>query len=298
MISLCLSDLTTARTSRRSSARLAYPITILLTLAAFASPSQSRPIDSPAGSVHGTVNMMSPDGQSYVASGAQVRLIGATRDAPHFAIADYSGQYKFDSVRPGSYQLEVTLDGFEKVTRPLTIHPGEAISQNVNLAVRGEREEESAKAERVGLNLSAAAHVTGIKQPPSDNDPVASERLRETVLLSLKVSRASQNGLTVRSFGASNHRFELDSARRFLSSPDQTVHMPKLFSPEIKVFKSFRLSVSPKVSLKKPSRSRRPQFPDVSNPRDFRGNLNGANFGALSNGLGRMVGARLVIEKK
>ena len=293
------SKLSSARTARSSSARLVYPIAILLTLAAFASPLQSRPIDSPAGSVHGTVNVITPDGRSYGAPGAQVRLIGATRDALQVAIADDSGQYKFDSVRPGSYQLEVALDGFEKVTRPLTIRAGEAISENVNLVVKGGREEESARAERVGLNLKDAGFSTEIKQPASHTDPVASERLRDTVLLSMKGSRASHGGLTVNSIAASYNPFNPNSVRHFLSTLNQMVHVPKLFSPEIQVLKSFGLRVSPRVSHgQKPGQ--RLTFPDVQGfyPRDFQGNLANANFGVFSNGVGRMLGMRLVIEKK
>jgi hypothetical protein len=297
---LCLSNLSSARTSRSSSARLAYPIAILLTLAAFASPSQSRPIDFPAGSVHGTINVISPDGQSYGAPGAQVRLIGATRDALQLAIADDSGQYRFGSVRPGSYQLEVALDGFEKVTRPLTIHASEAISENVNLVVKGVREEGSTKAERVGLNLKDAEFSAEIRQPASSTDPVVSERLRDAVLLSMKGSRASRSGLTVNSIAASYNTFNPNSARHFLSTPDRMVHVPKLSSPEIQVLKGLSLSVSPRVSLKNPSHSRRSQFPDVqgSYPRDFQGNLANSRFGVLSSGVGRIFGMRFVIEKK
>lgn len=298
--SLCLSRLSSASTSRSSSARLVYPIAILLILAAFTSPSQSRPIDSPTGSVHGTINVISPDGQSSGAPGAQVRLIGATRDALRLAIADDSGQYKFGSVRPGSYQLEVALDGFEKVTRPLTIHAGEAISENVNLVVKGGREEESAKAARVGLNLKDAGFSTEIKQPASHTDPVVSERLRDTVLLSMKGARASHGGLTVDSIAASYNTFNPNSAGYFLSTPDRMVHVPKLSSPEIQVLKGLSLSVSPRVSLKNPSHSWRPRFPDVqgSYPQDFQGSQANSRFGVLSNGVGRMFGMRFMIEKK
>jgi hypothetical protein len=297
---ICVSKLSSARTSRSSSAKLAYPIAILLTLAAFASPSQSRPIDSSAGSVHGTINVISPDGQSYGAPGAQVRLIGATRDALQLAIADHSGQYKFDNVPPGSYLLEVTLDGFEKLTRPITISAGETNVENIMLVVKGVREEDIVKAERVGLSLNAARHAIEIKQPAPQIDPVASERLRDTVLLSMKDSRASHWGLPVNSIAASYDTFDPAPARHFLSTPNQVGHVPKFSSPEIRVLKSLSLSISPRVSLKNPNHSRRSQFPDVqgSYPRDFRGNLASTNCGVFSNGVGRMLGMRFVIEKK
>jgi hypothetical protein len=226
-------------------------------------------------------------------------LIGVTTDALQLAIADHSGQYRFDTVLPGSYQLEVTLDGLEKLTRPITICAGETKVENITLVVKGVRED-IVKAERVGLNLKASDHATEIKQPAPQTDPVASERLRNTVLLSMKGSRASHGRLTVNNIAAGYETFDPTSARHFLSTPNQVVHVPKFSSPEIQILKSLCLSVSPRVSLKNPNHSRRPQFPDVqgSYPRDFQGNLAGTNFGAFSNGVGRTFGVRLVIEKK
>jgi hypothetical protein len=296
----CLSALNRARTAQRTSARLAYPIAILLTLAALASPAPARPIYSLTGSMHGTISVVDPNGQSCGAPGAQVRLISATADAFQLAIADHSGQYKFDSVLPGSYQLEVTLDGFEKATRPITICAGETNVENITLVVRGVREQDIVKAERVGLNLKAANHAAEIKQPAAQNDPVASERLRDTVLLSMKGSRAGHGVLTVNRIPASYDKFDAISARHFLSTPSQVAHLPKFSSPQIQILKSLCLSVGPRVSLKNRNRSRRPQFPDVqgSYPRDFQGNLASTNFGVFSNGVGRMLGMRVVIEKK
>jgi hypothetical protein len=294
----CFYRLSRARTARRSSTGLGCTFAILLTIAALASAAPARPIDSLAGSVRGTVSVVDPNGQSYGAPGAQVRLIGATEDSLQLAIADHSGQYKFDRVPPGNYRLEVTLDGFEKLTRPIMICAGETNLENVTLVMKGVREEDIVQAERVGLNLKAADQATEIKQAVPQTDPVASERLRDTVLLSMKGSRASHGGLTVNSAAAGYYKFDL--TRHFLSVPNQVVNAPKFSPPEIQILKSICLSVSPRVSLKNPNHSRRPAFPDVqgSYPRDFQGNLASTNFGVFSNGVGRTFGVRFVIEKK
>jgi carboxypeptidase family protein len=296
----CFYRLSRARTARRSSAGLGCTFAILLTIAAFASAAPARPIDSLAGSVRGTVSVVDPNGQSYGAPGAQVRLIGATKDSLQLAIADHSGRYKFDSVPPGNYRLEVTLDGFEKLTRPIMICAGEANVENVTLVMKGAREEDIVQAERVGLNLKAADHATEIKQAAPQTDPVASERLRDTVLLSMQGSRASHGRLTVNSAAAGYYKFDPTLARHFLSVPNQVVNAPKFSPPEIHILKSICLSVSPRVSLKNPNHSRRAAFPDVqgSYPRDLQGNLASTNFDVFSNGVGRTFGVRLVIEKK
>ncbi|GEM_PF-4066852 len=286
------SKLSSARPSRRRCARLAYSIAILFTLAAFSSPSQSRPIDSTAGSVRGIVSVIHLDGRSDGASGAQVRLAGAAKDAFQLTIADDTGQYKFDSVRPGNYQLEVTFDGFEKVTRPTIVHAGETNVQDVRLVVKSEREEDTAKAERVGLDLKEFESAAVIKQPASETDP--SERLRHSVLLSMKSSPAGPGAV------AAYAAFEGASNRHLLRPPDQIIQAPRFSAPKIPPLKGFSLSVSPKVSLKNQNHSRRPQFPDVQgfHPRDFQGNLANYKFGILSNGAGRTFAMRFVIEKK
>src|SRR5712692_4198771 len=291
--------LSSARASRSSSAAPAYLFAILLTLVSLVSPAQARPTDSTAGSVHGTVSVIDPNGQSYGAPGAQVRLIGPARDACQLAIADDSGQYKFDSVPPGSYQLEVTLDGFEKLTSQLTIHAGEEILENIKLLLKGAQEEYTVKAERVGLSLRDAGPAPEMKQQTSQTDPLRNERLREAAR-NVKGSLASHGVLEVNSSVAGYNVFGGSSGRHFLSTPNQMVRLPKFFSPRIQVLKSRRLSVSPKVSLGNQHHGRGPQFPDVqgSFPRDFQGNLAGTNFGIISNGVGRMFGIRFVIEKK
>jgi hypothetical protein len=289
---VCFSKLSSALGSRSSNAASAYLVAFLLSLTSLVSPAQARPTDSTPGSVHGIVSVFDPNGRSYGAPGAQVRLIGAAKDAFQLTIADDSGQYKFDSVRPGNYQLEVTLDGFEEVTRPMIVRAGETNVQDVRLVVKSE--EDTAKAERVGLNLKDSESATVIKQPASETDPATSERLRHSVLLSMRSSPADPNAVV------GYDAFEGASSRHFLRGPDQIIQAPKFSAPKIPSLKGFSLSISPRVSLKNQSHSRRPQFPDVQGfyPRDFQGNLANTKFGVFSNSVGRMFAMRFVIEKK
>ena len=291
---VCLSNLGRAL---RSSAGPAYLIAILLTLASFASPAQSRPTDSLAGSVHGTVNVIGPDGQSYGAPGAQVRLISATRDASQLVVADDAGQYKFDSVRPGSYQLEVTLDGFEKVARPIAIRAGEAMIENAKLEVKSVRAEVTAQAERVGLRMSDAKPASKLEQKTLQTIPPVNTVLTNPYAPEYGKFTPSFSGSHFIKAGAGYNTFNGNSSGHFVSARNQTVGLPRFFSLEMPVSKSFRLRVSPKVSLR--NHVRRPQFPDVQDfyPREFRSPAS-PNFGMFSNGVGRGFGMRFVIEKK
>jgi hypothetical protein len=297
---VCFFALSSARPSPRSSALPAYLVAILLTLGSLVSPALASPTDSPAGSVHGTVLVINPDGRSHVASGAQIRLIGATRDASQLAVADDSGQYKFDGVRPGGYQLAVALDSFEKVAIPITIRAGETTVEDVKLELKGVRDEVTVKAKRVGLNLRDAAPATEARQQALQLVQIVNLGFLRKLTLNVKGSRASQNGLPVDSAAARYNTFNLNSSRPFVSAPNPTVHLPGFFSPKMSVLKSYRLRVSPKVSLGNQNHGRRTRFPDVQDcyPREFQGNPANANLGVFSNGVGRVFGMRFVIEKK
>jgi hypothetical protein len=289
-----------ARTTKSSCAGPVYLIAILLALVSFVAPAQSRPLDSPAGSVHGTVLVISPDGRRHVASGAQILLVGATRDASQLAVADDSGQYKFDGVRPGGYQLEVVLDRFEKVAKPITIRAGETTVEDVKLELKRLRDEGTAKAERVALNLRDSS-ASEARQEALQPVKIANLSFPGKLTLNVKGSLAgSKSGLAVDNTAAPYGTFNLNSGRPFVSAPNPTVHFPGFFSPKMSVLKSYRLRVSPKVSLGNQNHGRRVRFPDVQDcyPREFQGNPANANPGVFSNGVGRVFGMRFVIEKK
>jgi len=291
---VCPSKPGRARTTQNSSAGLVHLIAILLALVSFVAPAQSRALDSPAGKVHGTVLVMGPDGVSHVVSGVQIRLIGATRDASQLAVADDSGQYKFDGVRPGAYQLEVALDSFEKVTKQITIRAGETTVEDLKLELKGARDEVTVKAERVGLNLRGASAIEArqLALPPVQ---IVNLSFLDKLTLNVKGLLASQRRLALDSMAARYNTFNLNSSRVFVSSPNPTVHVPAFLSPKISVWKSYRVRVSPRVSLGNQHRGRRTRFPDIPDcfPREFQGN----NPGVFSN-VGRVFGMRFVIEKK
>ncbi len=293
---VCPSKPGRARTTQSSSAGPVHLIAMLLALVSFVAPAQSRSLDSPAGKVHGTILVIGPDGVSHVASGVQIRLIGATRDASQLAVADDSGQYKFDGVRPGGYQLEVALDSFEKVTKQITIRAGETTVEDLKLELKGARDEVTVKAERVGLNLRDAS-ATEARELALQ--PVQIANLSFPGKLTLSVKGLLQSRLVVDSMAARYNTFNLNRSRPFMSSTNSTVHVPGFLSPKISVLKSYRVRVSPKVSLGKQHRGRRTRFPDVQDcyPREFQGNLANRNPGVFSN-VGRVFGIRFVIEKR
>jgi len=163
------------------------------------------------GTLQGTVSAVGADGQSYGAPGAKVRLSGASRNASLLAVADDSGDYKFGSVPPGSYQLEVALEGFENAAKPITIHAGETTVENVKLEFKSVREEVTVSTTREGVNTTDAGPASELKQNALQTIPLVNERFQDALplvpgvvrgpdgLLNVKGARASQSGLMVNS---------------------------------------------------------------------------------------------------
>src|SRR5260370_41342199 len=130
-----LRRLITASLKSRSKSNLFHLIAILMSLALLAPPAFSRSGDALMGTILGTVSTIGPDGQSHNAPGAKVRLESTSPASSLFALADDSGEFKFGSLSPGSYKLEVALEGFAETERIVTIHAGETAVENVNLMV-------------------------------------------------------------------------------------------------------------------------------------------------------------------
>jgi hypothetical protein len=267
-----LFKLITARAMSHSDAKPACLVTLPMILVLFAAPTFSRTGDSLMATMHGTVTAIGPDGQSHDAPGAKVQLIGTSRESSLFAVADNLGEYRFGSVLPGNYKLEVALDGFENVARPITIHAGEMTVENVRFEVKRVRKEITVSAARESVDTSTF----------------------QSVQMSRNLYAPQDRELTA-SFGGSHFikagaidTFNGNASLHFVSARNETIHFPKFFSLETQVLKGYRLRVSPGLFT----------FTKRFYPRDIQGNKASANSGIFSNGVGRMFGMRFVIEKK
>ena len=259
--SVFLSRPSRARHAFQSSVRVTYIIAILLTLASLAMPMSSLADDSAMGVLQGNVSVVGADGQSHNVPGAKVRLSGTSQNASMFAGTDYAGDYKFGSVTPGRYTLEVALDGFENVARLITIHASEKTIENIKLEVKSVREYVAIRAERVGMNISETRPISEITQ---------------------NIERRLGNaGFNVQ-------------ARKFIPrccNYDPSVS--KTFAPRVALdspvtSRSYRFRFSPKVF----------NVTNLFKPRALPGDLTAEKFGTHPKSVGRMFGIRLVIEKK
>jgi hypothetical protein len=275
-----------------------------MSLAILATPVCSHSGDALMGTILGTVSTIGPNGQSYNAQGAKVRLESTAQTSSLFVVADNSGEFKFGSVPPGTYNLEVALEGFEDTARIVTIHAGETAIENIKLEVKSGHEEVSINSTRGDVDAVDAERASELKQAKLKTVTLGNERFHQNALLIPVVVRGPAGLMKIKSSGVSQSGLRIDRtilmndasplgkltpSPYFVSDRNETVHLPRFPSLQMGVLKrSFRITVSPKVSLRR----------NHLYPRDFRGNMDGANSGTFSNGIARMFGIRFVIEKK
>ncbi len=105
------------------------PLLVLVTLAFFASAAAQ----TYRGSVRGKV--YDQNGGAIV--GATIKLTSTETNETRDVQSGADGDYTIDSVRPGSYQLEVTRDGFKKEVIPFTVAVNQSVRLDVDLLVAG-----------------------------------------------------------------------------------------------------------------------------------------------------------------
>ena len=88
---------------------------------------------SSAQSLPGTVNGIVRDSLGGAIPGVTIRVVNeATRASVEF-VSDDKGAFQSDVLTPGSYRVEVTLDGFEAQTRTLVVDLGKVASADFTL---------------------------------------------------------------------------------------------------------------------------------------------------------------------
>jgi hypothetical protein len=111
----------------------AWPLVFIFFLAAVTARPQAAPQQ---GSLRGSVTGGTPDGQVFTVDGARLELDGSADGLPSLAtFADSNGNYVFAQVAPGTYVLKASSEGFKNGAAKVTIRPGEAVTQDIRLAL-------------------------------------------------------------------------------------------------------------------------------------------------------------------
>src|SRR4030095_6410189 len=161
------------------------------------------------GSVRGAVVTVGPDGQSYNIPGATVRLKRNVQFAE--TIANDAGEYEFTNLSPGDYVLEASSEGFQASSKPINIHSGEIVSENISMQVADITASVTVATAAEGVTVGDTATDNSVKQKTLQTLPLPNEQLLEALPLvpgvvrgpdgqiNMNGARTSQSSMTVNS---------------------------------------------------------------------------------------------------
>ena len=161
------------------------------------------------GTVRGAIVTIGPDGQSYNIPDAVVRLKRNVQVAE--TVANDAGEYEFTNLAPGDYLLEASSEGFKASSKPITIHTGEVVLENISLQVADITASVTVATAAEGVTVGETATDNSIKQKTLQTLPLPNEQLLEALPLvpgvvrgpdgqiNMNGARASQSSMTVNS---------------------------------------------------------------------------------------------------
>src|SRR5260221_6120277 len=136
-------------------------VLLLLFVAASASGQDASPKNpaAQAASIHGAVTTVQDNTPSGVA-GISVKLSGnPLHGTPLSADTDEHGAYEFQNLRPGTYTLSISLQGFKSISKSVALAPKQQLVQDFNLEL-------DVVAEKVEVKETAASISTETAAPP------------------------------------------------------------------------------------------------------------------------------------
>jgi Carboxypeptidase regulatory-like domain len=137
---------------------------------------------SSQGSLYGSVEGVSPEGEKFPAQGARLELDGSASHLPSLAVfSDDSGAYKFATVPAGTYVLKVSSPGFKDVTRKVTVAPGEAVIQNLRLELAEVHQEIEVREQAPQVSQQSTAPPATLSAPSLKTVPTAQTRYKEAL---------------------------------------------------------------------------------------------------------------------
>src|SRR5258708_7917468 len=134
------------------------PFTATLTLAQFETATVSGQVSDPGG---------------LSVSGAQVNLVDVDRGTSIAATTNNSGLYRFASVHPGRYRMEVRAAGFRLINfTGLTVNVQDHLEQNFKLSVGSVSESVTVDGQAPLLDTESASVSTVVDRQLADNLPM------------------------------------------------------------------------------------------------------------------------------
>jgi hypothetical protein len=200
---------------------------------------------SPLAAQNSEISGRVTDPSKAAVSGAQVTLSRTGTGDRRAVTSSAEGYYSFPLLLPGTYEVDVLKDGFQKQDRPdIRVETGQISTVNVELAVGSVTETVNVSATVPLLQSEAAAVSTVVENETIVNMPLLDRRSAQLQRLSgFVVSNGTGSGATFALAGGrgNNANYLIDGG----TAQNLTLGVPTLyFDPPVESMQEFNVSIS------------------------------------------------------
>jgi len=190
---------------------------ILLSAVACAVASPARGADSSpqatTASISGRVSVASSQGVSNNLAGITVKLTGpAPSDTSQEAVSDTEGRFEFTRLGPGSYKLEVTVDGFKPWSATVQLVAGQDAVQDAGLQLNLIEEQVEVKGEATEIATESVTATASVSEQQLQTLPLKTGKFTEALSVSPSVIKTQEGRLNFNGQAESQGMLLVDGA--------------------------------------------------------------------------------------
>jgi Carboxypeptidase regulatory-like domain len=163
--------------------------------------------------ISGRVSVASAQGVSNNLSGISVKLTGpAPAVTSHDEVSDTEGRFEFDRLAPGSYTLQVTVEGFKSWSATVVLVSGQAAVQDAGLQLNLVEENVEVKGEATEIATESATATATVTEQQLETLPLRTGKFTEALSVSPSVIKTQEGRLNFNGQAESQGMLLVDSA--------------------------------------------------------------------------------------
>ena len=168
---------------------------------------------APSASISGKVTASAGQDTTNSLSGITVKLTGAAPGSTsQTAVTDSEGRYEFLHLVPGSYNLEVMVEGFKPSAATVTLGPRQTATQDVALQLISVEERVEVQGEATEVATQSATPTATVNEQQLQALPLRTDKFTEALSVSPSVIRTQEGKLNFNGQAESQGMLLVDSA--------------------------------------------------------------------------------------
>ncbi|MGB6885931.1 MAG: carboxypeptidase regulatory-like domain-containing protein [Candidatus Acidiferrum sp.] len=166
------------------------------------------------GSIHGTISTKQEEAASDL-SGIGVKLSTVPPDGNAMSVVtDEAGHYEFKDLKPGSYTISITQQGFKPVTKTVSVAPGQSVVQDITLELETVAEKVEVQEQTQTISTESVANPEAtVTHRELVALPTPEEKIREVIPITPGVIKTMDGKLTFKGSDENQSLFLVNSAQ-------------------------------------------------------------------------------------